>query len=267
MNETHRSPTALSTSAAVRPDGAPAERATPPHRPDDGARAPARPGRSITARIVGAMLVLISVILMTAGGTALWAHLAKRDAGYLTTDVQTFSSAGSALTTEPADLGPSWTGWLYSPGLLDEIRIRVTPVGTGPDMFVGIGPSADVDRYLAGVSHTHVSDFLTNSVEFIDGGAPASPPGTQGFWVASSSGAGTRTVEWEPVDGSWTVVVMDVDGGPGVREVETDLGARYPALPWIAVGVLAAGTVLLVGAVLLFSRGVRGPRAGRARTA
>jgi hypothetical protein len=47
---------------------------------------------------------------------------------------------------------------------------------------------------------------------------------------------------WKPANGSWTVVVMNADGQPGI-DVRADLGARVPAVPWIAVGVLAAGAV------------------------
>lgn len=266
VTETHGSPAALSAEAARYPEGAP----TGTTAPARGAEAPARglgsTGGGITALVIGAMLVLVSVVLVGAGGTALWADLTKREAGYLTSDAQEFSSSGSALATEPTDLGPSWTGWLYSPALLDEVRIRVTPVSPDPAVFVGIGPSADVDRYLDGVSHTHISDFWTRRVEFVDGGTAASPPAVQGFWVASASGPGTQTVEWEPVDGSWTVVVMNADGRPGIGVVATDLGARYPALVWIALGVLAAGAVLLAGGVLLISGAIRRRRASRVRT-
>jgi hypothetical protein len=215
--------------------------------------------------VIGALLVLVSVVLLGAGGTALWADLTRRDGGYLTTDVQEFSSSGSALATEPTDLGSPWTGWLYSAALLDEVRIRVTPESPSPELFVGIGPSADVDRYLAGVSHTHISDFWTKRVDFIDGGTAGSPPGTQDFWVASANGPGTQTVEWEPADGSWTVVVMNADGQPGIGVVAADLGARYPALAWIAFGVLAGGAVFLIGGVLLISSAIRRSRTNGAR--
>jgi hypothetical protein len=217
--------------------------------------------------VIGGLLVLVSAVLLGAGGTALWADLTRRDAGYLTTDVQEFSSSGSALATEPTDLGSPWTGWLYSPALLDEIRIRVSPVHPGPELFVGIGSSADVDRYLAGVSRTHISSFFTNRVLFIDGGTAGSPPAAQDFWVASASGPGTQTVEWEPADGSWTVVVMNADGQPGIGLVTTDLGARYPALVWIAFGVLAAGAVFLIGGVLLISSSIRRSRTSGTRNA
>jgi hypothetical protein len=267
MADNHGSPTALSAGAAARPEGGPAGPAALPRPPEAAASAPGWTGAAIAALAVGAALTLVSLVLLGAGGTALWADLTKRDAGYLTTDVQEFSSSGSALATEPTDLGSPWTGWLYSPALLDEVRIRVTPVSPGQELFVGIGPSADVDRYLAGVSHTHISDFWTNRVEFVDGGAPGSPPTTQRFWVASDTGPGTQTVEWEPADGSWTVVVMNADGQPGIGVVRTDLGARIPAVVWIALGVLAGGAVLLAGGVLLISSAVRRQRTGRARTA
>ena len=171
-------------------------------------------------------------------------------AGYVTTDVHEFSTSGAALATVSTELGAAGVGWLYSPGLLEEVRIRVTPTSSGSPLFVGIGPSTDVDRYLAGVNHTVISEFWGDETEAVDGGPPASAPGTQDFWVASDAGAGARTLEWDPTDGSWTVVVMNADGRPGI-DVGADLGARMPAVFWIAVGLLAAGAVLLAGGALL----------------
>jgi hypothetical protein len=66
-------------------------------------------------------------------------------------------------------------------------------------------------------------------------------------------------VLWKPASGSWTVVVMNADGRPGV-DVRADLGARMPAVPWIAAGLLAAGVVFLAGGVLLSVRATRGHR-------
>jgi hypothetical protein len=261
VNESQASPSALSEGGAAHPERGPAGRAALPRPPEAAARAPGWTGGRIAEVSIGALLALVGLILLGAGGTALWADLTKRDAGYLTTDVQEFSSSGSALATESTDLGPSWTGWLYSPSLLDEIRIRVAPVSPGPELFVGIGPSTDVDRYLAGVGHTHISSFFTNRVEFIEGDTVASSPAAQGFWVASVSGPGAQTLEWEPADGSWTVVVMNADGQSGIGVVATDLGARFPALVWIAFGVFAAGAIFLLGGVLLVSGAIRRSRA------
>ena len=110
----------------------------------------------------------------------------KRDeAGYLTTEVREFSTSGSAPTTVPTDLGSAGVGWLYTPALLDEIRIRVVPTDDDAELFVGIGPSAEVSRYFAGVDRTMISDFWANRVQTIDGHSPGSPPEAQEFWVAS----------------------------------------------------------------------------------
>jgi hypothetical protein len=145
---------------------------------------------------------------------------------------------------------------LYPPTLLGEVRIRVTPTSPGSELFVGIGRSSDVDRYLAGVKHTVISDFWGNDVEPTGGGELRSAPGTRRFWAASSTGAGPQTVVWKPSDGSWSVVVMNADGGPGV-DIGADLGASIPALPWIAIGVLVGGVIFMVGGLLLIVGAVR----------
>lgn len=222
------------------------------------------PAGRITALVVGFLLGFVSLILLGSGGTALWADLTKRDGGYLTTDLREFSTSGSALVTVSTELGTAGTGWLYPPALLDEVRIRVTPPDPGTGSFVGIGHSADVDRYLAGVHRTMISDFWAGKVQDIEGGHSVASPGSQDFWVASSSGPGHQTLLWEPADGSWTVVVMNADGRPGVGPVATDLGATAPAVVWIALGVLLAGVVFLTGGVLLIVGAFRrGAHAGR----
>ncbi|HEU4355908.1 MAG TPA: hypothetical protein VFT27_10005 [Actinomycetota bacterium] len=235
-----------------------------------GTGALARPsgwtGGRIAALAIGALLSLVSLSLLGAGVTALWAEGTRRDgAGYVTSDVHGFASAGSALATESIELGSPGVGWLYSQVVLGEVRIRVTPIGSGPDLFVGIGPTTDVDRYLAGVGHAHISDFWSGSATELSGDTPGSPPGPQGFWVASTSGPGTRTLSWDPANGSWTVVVMNADGSPGV-DVRADLGATLPALTWIAVVALVVGGILAVAGALLIVGAIRRRRADLART-
>jgi hypothetical protein len=269
-------PTALSEGNALS-EGDAARLEELPRAPEEGpghpAAAPqlkvaARPsgwtaGR-IAALVIGTLLVLVALGLLGAAGVGFWGET-QRDGGYVTTSDHEFSTSGSALTTEPTDLGSTGIAWLYSPGLLGKVRIRVTPVSPGPALFVGIGPSAAVDRYLAGVNHTRISDFWGNKVQDIGGGTPGSAPATQPFWVASATGPGARTLVWHPAGGSWTAVVMNADGQPGI-DVKADLGAKLPALLWIAVGFLAGGAVLLVGGVLLIAGAIRRRRAGPPRT-
>jgi hypothetical protein len=220
----------------------------------------------ITAIAIGTLLVLVSLVLLGAGGTGVWADRTQRDGGYVTTDVHEFSTSGSAVATVSTELGSAGVGWLYAPGLLDTVRIRVTPASAGPPLFVGIGPSTDVDRYLAGVDHTTITEFWEEKTEAVAGGAPAAAPGSQDFWVASSAGSGTRTLEWDPSDGSWTVVVMNADGRSGIN-VGADLGARMPAVLWISLGVLIAGAVFLAGGGLLIAGAMRARRASQATPA
>jgi hypothetical protein len=207
----------------------------------------------ITALVIGALMILVSLGLIGGGGVALWADLGRRDAArYVSTEVHSFSTAGSALATEPVELG--------------EVRIRVRPASSGQTLFVGVGPSADVGRYLDGVSQTVISDFWTERLEVTGGGTPRSDPGTQDFWVASAAGTGAQTVMWEPANGSWAVVVMNADGHAGV-DVTADLGAKMPTLLGIAIGSLAFGGPFLKGGVLLIVGAIRRGRTRRARTA
>jgi hypothetical protein len=234
--------------------------ASPVPIPDDAARTGSAwtPGRVATLAI-GTLFALLALTLLGAAGTALWADRTQRDGGYVTSDPHAFSTSGSALATEETELGGAGVGWLYGPDLLGKVRIRVTPRTPGSRLFVGIARSADVDRYLAGVDRTVISEFFEDKVEPVDGGTAGSAPGTQDFWVASSSGAGPRTVVWEPSDGSWSVVVMNADARPAL-DVEADLGARFAALPWIALGVFVAGAIFAAGGGLLIVGAFRNSR-------
>ena len=247
MNQTKLQSTAVSEDDAARVD-------------DGVAARPSRwtAGRTATL-VIGVVVALVALVLLGAGGTALWADRTQRDEGYVTTDVREFSTSGSALTTSSTEIGTGSLGWLYSPGVLDEVRIRVTPPSAAPPLFVGIGPSAEVDRYLAGVSHTVITELWGDEVETIDGGTPASVPGRQDFWVASATGPGTQTLEWELADGSWTVVAMNADGQPGLS-VEADMGARLPAVLWVGIGVFLAGAVFMAAGILLIVAAFRGRR-------
>lgn len=138
--------------------------------------------------------------------------------------------------------------------LLGTVRLRVTALGSGRAVFVGIAPRAAADRYLAGVGRSVVTDWTRGSAayRYRTGGAPSVPPADTPIWVASASGTGTRTLTWKPTGGDWLIVVMNPDASPGVAVI-ADAGATVPPLGWIAVGFLVAGGVLLVAGVLLIA--------------
>ena len=141
MSESHVSPTAPSAG-----DGSSCRRTAARRGGSDPSGGRCRTSRwtagRITALVIGALLVLFSLILLGAGGTALWADRTQREAGYVTTDVHEFSTSGSALATESTELGSAGVGWLYSPGVLDELRIGVTPAHPARRCSSGSAPPA-----------------------------------------------------------------------------------------------------------------------------
>jgi hypothetical protein len=266
VNESDGPPAARSAHDTAYPaaGGSPGPAGAPPS-PQAAARPPGWTGGRITALVTGVLLGLVSLALLGAGGTVLWADTQRDATGYLTTGTHEFATAGSAVASERVELGSAGTGWLYAPALAGTVRIRVTPVSSGPALFTGIGPSAAVDRYLAGVRHAVITDFWDNQEQAIGGGSPGSAPGTQGFWAASATGPGTQTLRRDPASGSWTVVLMNASGRPGIH-VRADLGATYPDLPWITAGLLAAGAVFAAGAALLIVGAIRRYRASNTST-
>jgi hypothetical protein len=124
-------------------------------------------------------------------------------------------------------------------------------------VFVGIARAAEVAQYLDGVEHAVVTE-IGREPEYSErpGGAPEGRPAGETFWAASATGAGEQTLEWEPEDGSWNVVVMNVDGSRGVA-AELSIGGELDPLIWIGVGLLVGGGLLAAAAALAITAGVR----------
>lgn len=86
--------------------------------------------------------------------------------------------------------------------------------------------------------------------------APKLPPAQAGIWSRSAVGNGTQALVWPIQSGRWTVVAMNADRSPGVR-VRADVGATAPSLGAIAGGLLAGGSLLPLGGVVLIALPVR----------
>jgi hypothetical protein len=147
-----------------------------------------------------------------------------------------------------------------------KVRIRGES-SAGKTLFIGIGPQADVAKYLGSVAHADVQDldFDPFRVTYlpVTGGAPQTPPTEQSFWAASASGVGTQTLTWKVRDGDWSVVLMNADGSRGVV-ADIDLGAKLSFLLWVAIGLLIGGVLVVGGStalVVLAARKARPPPA------
>ena len=120
-----------------------------------------------------------------------------------------------------------------------------------------MAPAAEVDRYLEGVEHDVVTDFDRDpEYETRAGGAPAAPPGEETFWAESVVGPGEQTLDWDPEDGDWRVVVMNDDAARGVS-ADMSIGAELDTILWIGIGLLVAGGLLALGAAAAITAGAR----------
>ena len=204
--------------------------------------------------VLGSVVALLAVAMLAAGGVALWG-LGQRDgSGYFSTKSHRLSTPAYALASESLDVGPNLPGGI---GDFGSVRIRAGSAGA---VFVGIGRASDVQRYLARVRHSEITDIDTDpfsvTARTVPGTAQPGSPTGQGFWRVQASGPGTQTVTWPVESGRWSAVVMNADGSPDVS-VAVSIGARVPWLHWVAIGLLAAGGLLLVGAGFLIYMGAR----------
>jgi sorbitol-specific phosphotransferase system component IIBC len=187
------------------------------------------------------------------------AHGTQRDSdGFYTTTDHALGTPTRALV-HSLDLGNDGPNWFFNKDRLGTLRITATSTST--PIFVGIAPSSDVDSYLSGVSQDEITnvDFDPFRVKQVrqDGSVDPQPPAQQNFWAESASGSGRQAIEWDFQKGTWSAVVMNADAAPRVA-VDVSIGAKVPFIFWVAIGLLIAGALILVGGGIATYYGVRG---------
>ena len=178
----------------------------------------------------------------------------RDDDGFLMSPSEEFSSPRYAIVSETPDLDTEGAEWALDT-FLGTVRITSE---SDRDVFVGIGPAAEVDRYLEGIEHDMVAGFDDNDASYERRSGSDSPTGSpreQTFWVASATGAGEQALDWEPVDGDWRVVLMNTDASRGVSS-DMSIGAELDTVLWIGLGLLAVGALFAAGAALAITGGV-----------
>jgi hypothetical protein len=200
-------------------------------------------------RIIGLVAIsigaLIGLLIALGGLAAIGAHAFLRDDdGYFTTSTERFSSPGYAVTSDDVDLGRESIG--FDVGDLNT-SVKFTGEGTGGGrVFLGIGPTSDVARYLAGVPHSELDDIHSQGPAYTQVGgrsSPRTPPGAQGFWAVESEGPGAQEVDFDLESGNWTVVAMNADAARGVS-ITGEAGAKLSWLLWVGVGLLVTGALI-----------------------
>ncbi len=210
----------------------------------------------IVLTVIGALLILFALVLGAAGGVITWAYGTQRDAnGFFTTDSERFETLTYAITSEDIDLGArSSVGDRFDLGDLATVRIAAESQRNNA-VFVGIGPSRQVDQYLRGVAHAEVTDIDVDpfraTYRVSGGDAPSAAPGDQTFWRVSAEGVGRQRIRWDLESGNWTVVVMNADTSRGVG-VDVDAGVKVDWLLPLGLGLLGGFLVIgILGTVLL----------------
>lgn len=218
----------------------------------------------IVALVFGCILALPALGLLAGSAGLAAAYGAGRDSdGYFSATLDRMRSPNPAITTQDVDFGSDRGGadWLLD-RLDADVRLRVSSGSAVRRIFVGIGPTARVNRYLDGVARSEVTDVRHHRVVLRSqsGTATVAAPTDQRFWAASASGPGTQEVTWKATSGRWTAVVMNADGRAGVS-ADVNVGAKIGALLPVALMLLALGALLLAIAVVLIVVGVSGRKA------
>ncbi|MFC5747281.1 hypothetical protein [Actinomadura rugatobispora] len=224
----------------------------------------------MSSRTLRVLSTLVGVPLLLSGcGFAVAAAAQAGSDGSFATPGQRFATSAAALKTDEIQVGAD-TAHADDPdpdiGEAAKVTIVVRAADPGTPIFVGIGPKAQVEAYLRGTSYDEFVSArlapLRPSFRRVPGTA-ASPPDAQTFWVARSSGTGTRRLAWDKTQGAWSAVAMRLDGRPGV-DVHASIGLRFGFLAPVAAGTLAGGALMLGYAVFAHrrSRGAPARREG-----
>jgi hypothetical protein len=219
----------------------PAQAPPPPQPPPTQ-----RPRRTVQI-VLGSLLAVFGALLAIGGGAVL--AIFGGD-GALDSGPEQISTPTSALVSSIARID----GANEVPDVIGKpsIRVDTTAAQGNPDVFVGVGPAAAVDRYLAGAPLDRVRDFDLDPFRLDkarrDGSATPEPPADQTFWVARSDDSGK--LDWKIRDGDYRFVVMNADGSRGVA-TEANFEVELPGMPEIAIGVLVVGLLMLGGGLVL----------------
>ena len=214
-----------------------------------------RSGPRIATIVVCGLLALLGAGVTVAGGglLAVFGNDGTVDSGR-----HSLSTPSTALVSEVADIdGTSEvTDVLGKP----RVRLSVHATGSKQDLFVGIGPAKQVERYLASAPIDEVSDLQLDPFEMThnprSGSKLPAAPASQPFWVAKGTGTDAATLRWKVRDGDYRVVIMNADGTRGVH-TDGDVGVTVPHVPAIGWSLFGGGLALLAGGIGAIVLGAR----------
>jgi hypothetical protein len=208
----------------------------------------------VVAIVLGALVALAGLAVGAAGGALI--GLFGSD-GTVDSGSHRVSTPRTALVSSTADVGDI----SVVADVVGDPSIRVTarPAGGRP-VFVGIGPAAQVERYLAAAPIDEVTDFEIDpfKLERRPRGGSGRPerPGAQRFWVAKGTGRDAATLRWTLHEGDYKLVLMNADASRGVA-VDGDFGVTLDHVDTVAWALVGGGALLLLGGLATIGLAMR----------
>jgi hypothetical protein len=195
--------------------------------------------------------------MIVGGGVILAFENTFKDAeGFYTLNSIPVQVNSSAVITTPADIHID-SVWIWNQQNPIAIKAKATSNDSAKPIFIGIARSSDLSDYLSGVSYDEVTSFtsIPPRLEFrhFSGNTVPPPPTTRTFWVTSTSGIGTQSLQWNVISGSYSLVLMNADGSASL-DADVSVGIRLPqVLHVIGLGILIGGIIILiVGGIMVF---------------
>lgn len=207
--------------------------------------------------IVFGLIAFLLGLVITAAGAALLA--VGGSSGTLRSGYHAIGTPTYGFVSDPKQVRSDQNQSLRS----GEATLIVDARNSRRPVFIGVGPTDQVNRYLTGTTYDTVNkidfggnfDFETTRVP---GTAQPAAPGDQTFWVAQATGTNPQ-LRWKIADGDYRVVVMNADASSNVN-TDVRIGLRVPGLHGAALGLTIGGGLLTLLGLGLMIWGIAAKR-------
>jgi len=223
--------------------------------------------------LFGGMLVLVGVPILFSGTALMGITRSLGDGyGYIGVSGVDLETDTQAIVFRPMHIdemvmdeieGPMVNYWHPEPGDFIDLKFTLDS-NTGKDVFIGIAEESEAGPVFAGKSYYAIIDVDMDrprddpqiTYKRCSGDPIEGSPADLGIWTATAYGD-ELTLEWKPREGDYWIVVMNIDGSPGV-DVDAGLGVKAPFLDFIGKGLFFGGLVCFgLGAVIIYVAAVR----------
>jgi hypothetical protein len=203
--------------------------------------------------VFGVLVLLIGAVITVFGGALLWVNSALTDQeGFYSTNAVHLEKDSYAIVTEPIHIDLR-AGLIWDWSEFTTIKVECSGNDIVKPIFIGVGEESDLRSYLNDVDYDEITNWLTlRRADYIHHWGSSEPPAptSEIFWLESSRGTGTQTLEWDLKTGSYSLVIMNDDGSSGI-DVNVVLGTKVPLVSGIGTGFIIAGPVILIIGIIM----------------